>query len=88
MNSIEDATKPTMLNLIGAGGEGKSTAFLQIVAQLVNEGDWIALWRHSESQSIDIETIERFSKQFPRVIVAIDEAHSAASWLHYLLLRG
>jgi calcineurin-like phosphoesterase family protein len=87
MNSIEDASKPTILNLIGAGGEGKSTAFLQIVARLVNEGNWIALWRHAEAQSIDVETIERFSKQFPRVIVAIDEAHSAASWLPPLLVR-
>jgi hypothetical protein len=87
MNSIEDASKPTILNLIGAGGEGKSTAFLQIVARLVNETGWIALWRHVDSQSIDVETIERFSKQFPRVIVAIDEAHSAASWLPALLVR-
>jgi hypothetical protein len=31
--------------------------------------------------------VERFAKQFSRVIVAIDEAHSAAGWLPTLLIR-
>jgi hypothetical protein len=84
---IEDAQKPTILNLIGAGGEGKSTAFLQILAKLIIERDWVCLWRHMDTQSLDIGPIERIAKQFSRVIIAIDEAHSAASWLPTLLVR-
>lgn len=87
LNSVEDAAKPTILNLIGAGGEGKSTAFFQVAARLVNESNWTCLWRSNDTQSIDIATIERMSKQFDRVMVAIDEAHSAAEWLSILLLR-
>jgi predicted MPP superfamily phosphohydrolase len=86
-DSIEDASKPTVVNLIGAGGEGKSTAFHQIIARMIAERDWVSLWRHIDTQSIDIETVERFAKQFPRVIIAIDEAHSAATWLPTLLIR-
>jgi hypothetical protein len=86
-DAIDDAQKPTILNLIGAGGEGKSTAFLQILARLIIERDWVCLWRHMDTQSIDIGPIERFAKQFGRVIIAIDEAHSAASWLPTILVR-
>jgi hypothetical protein len=86
-DAIEDAQKPTILNLIGAGGEGKSTAFLQILTRLITERHWVCLWRHMDTQAIDIEPIERLAKQFERVVIAIDEAHSAAAWLPTLLVR-
>jgi predicted phosphodiesterase len=87
LNGIEDASKPTIVNVIGAGGEGKSTAFFQVAAKLVSESNWVCLWRSNDTQQIDIETIDRLSKQFTRVIVAIDEAHSSAEWLPALLVR-
>jgi hypothetical protein len=87
LNVIEDASRPMMVNLIGAGGEGKSTVFLQVVSRLVCDSDWICLWRSQDQQAMDFETISQLSGRFSRVIVAIDEAHSAAEWLSVLLLR-
>jgi hypothetical protein len=87
LNAIEDSSKPTIVNIIGAGGEGKSTVFFQVAAKLVCDSNWICLWRSNDTQRIDVETIDRLSKQFSRVIVAIDEAHSAAEWLPALLVR-
>ena len=84
---LEDATKPTVLNLLGAGGEGKSTAFLQVIEALVKEGGWTALWRFNDSQSIDVEAIEQLSKKYKKVVIAIDEAYSAAKWLPVLIIR-
>ncbi|MFZ2104536.1 MAG: metallophosphoesterase [Roseiarcus sp.] len=75
---IQDAVKPLVVNIVGPSGEGKSTAFLQTVARLVTENGWVALWRHSYLESIDAATLQRFAREHPKVLVAVDEAHSLA----------
>jgi hypothetical protein len=84
---LEDTTKPTVVNILGAGGEGKSAAFFQSVAKLIADDNWVSLWRFNDAQNIDVETIERLSKTHKKLVIAIDEAHSAAEWLPILLIR-
>jgi calcineurin-like phosphoesterase family protein len=84
---LDEATKPTVVNLLGAGGEGKSTSFLQTVIQLVREDGWVVLWRHNDLEGIDAETISKFIRTYPRLLVAADEAHSLARDLSGLLAR-
>lgn len=86
-SSLEDSHRPTIVNIVGAGGEGKSTAFLQAVSQLVTEQNWTALWRHDDSQKIDAGTIRKVARKYGRVLIAVDEAHSLATELPRLLAR-
>jgi tetratricopeptide (TPR) repeat protein/predicted MPP superfamily phosphohydrolase len=82
---IGGAVKPAVVNIIGPSGEGKSTALLQAIARLVTEDDWVALWRNNYLESIDAATIQRFARQYPKLLVAMDEAHSIANNLPHIL---
>jgi hypothetical protein len=84
---LEDAAKPTVVNLLGPSSEGKSTAFLQTVVKLVREDGWVALWRHNDLEQIDADTIRRLARNYPKLVVAVDEAHSLAPNLAILLTR-
>jgi hypothetical protein len=84
---INDAAKPTVVNLIGPGSEGKSTAFLQTIVGLVREEGWVALWRHNDFEQIDVETIRRLARKYSKLLVAVDEAHSLAPTFANLLTR-
>lgn len=84
---LDDAAKPTVVNLLGPGSEGKSTAFLQTVVKLVREDGWVALWRHNDLEQIDPDTIRRLARNYPKLLVAVDEAHSLAPSLASLLTR-
>jgi hypothetical protein len=82
-DGLETATKSSVVTILGAGGEGKSTAFLQVVAALVQAG-WIILWRHNDLVSISVEQIRRVHDQHQKLVIAVDEAHSIADQIYSL----
>jgi hypothetical protein len=84
--SIGDQSKPTVVTLLGAGGEGKSTTFLQTVSRLVTEAGWIAIYRHDDDQVLSPNFVDRCAANFDHVIVAVDDAHSFAESLQSILL--
>lgn len=84
---LDDASKPTVVNLLGPGGEGKSTIFLQTVTKLVREDGWVALWRYNDLEQIDAATIQQLARSYPKLLIAVDEAHSIAPRLASLLSR-
>jgi hypothetical protein len=84
---LEGSNKPTIVNLLGAGGEGKSTVFLQAIIGLILEEDWVALWRHNDLESIDWKQIRRVAHKYNKLLVAIDEAHSIAPLLADIIKR-
>ncbi len=84
---LEDASKPAVVTLLGPGSEGKSTIFLQTLGKLVREDGWIVLWRYNDSQQIDADSLQRAGSRYPKLIVAVDEAHSIAGNLANLLRR-
>jgi Calcineurin-like phosphoesterase len=77
-SQIVDVSRPTVVNLLGPGGEGKSTVFFQAIVRLIREGGWTALWRHSDVEQIDARVIRRLTYKYPKLLVAVDEAHSIA----------
>ena len=51
----------------------------------MTEDEWVALWRHNYLESIDAATIQRFAREYPKLLVAVDEAHSIANKLPNIL---
>jgi hypothetical protein len=78
-NNLGDVSRPVVVNLLGPGGEGKSTVFFQTIVRLIREDGWVALWRHNDLEQIDARVIRRFTYKYPKLLVAVDEAHSIAS---------
>jgi hypothetical protein len=76
---LDDATKPTVVNLLGPGGEGKSTVFLQTIVRLVRDEGWVVLWRYQDAAQIDHKIIRRLTYKYSKLLVAVDEAHSLAA---------
>jgi predicted phosphodiesterase len=75
---LDDATKPTVVNILGPGGEGKSTVFLQTIVALIRDYGWVALWRHNDLAKIDHKTIRRLNYKYNKLLIVVDEAHSIA----------
>ncbi|HEY8097420.1 MAG TPA: metallophosphoesterase [Methylobacter sp.] len=78
-NHLDDAVKPSVINLLGPSGEGKSTVFFQTIAKLVVEDGWVALWRYNDLAQIDVMAIQKLFSKYQKLLVAIDDAHSLAS---------
>lgn len=71
--------KPYVALLTGAGGEGKSTAFRQAVAELVEKNGWKALWRQSESLGITPEQVMALPHADHPWLIATDDADRRAT---------
>lgn len=70
-----EAKGPTLCTVLGAGGEGKTTAAFQIAAQLLNEDVVdVVLWRTSSAATFDESLLHRIGKR--RVAVLADDAHN------------
>lgn len=65
-----------LLLMIGAGGEGKSTAFLQTLVKTQLSSDAKILWRHDPEKNIPYEVLERLANSDQRWLVASDEGDS------------
>ena len=78
----DNPPKPTVVLLTGAGGEGKSTAILQIAATLVAEEDqqWTCLHRYSTAATLPENLFERLPAIAGHVwIVLIDDADNVGT---------
>lgn len=73
--------KPYVALLTGAGGEGKSTAFRQALAELVEKHGWKALWRQSESLGITPEQVMALPRAEHPWLIATDDADRCAAAL-------
>lgn len=73
--------KPYVALLTGAGGEGKSTAFRQALAELVEKNGWKALWRQSESLGITSEQVMALPRAEHPWLIATDDADRCATAL-------
>ncbi len=66
---------PTLCALLGAGGEGKTTATIQVAAALLQEDIVdVLLCRTSSSARLDPSLLHRIGKQ--RIAVVADDAHN------------
>jgi len=76
VSDLETARKEGGLRvtlLTGAAGEGKTTALLQIVSDLVSSSDdWHVLWRHDSSAPLPGEFIARLSDEQTWLFVSDD----------------
>lgn len=76
----EEAAKcPRIVLLIGAGGEGKSTAFLQSIHQIAMAG-WSVLWRHDAGATIDATQLRHLPSG--KWLIATDDADRHANHLY------
>lgn len=62
--------------LTGAGGEGKSTALLQVIHALAKLNEVQILWRYDNDSPLSIENIRMVSKSDKRWILVSDEGDS------------
>lgn len=80
----DEASKPLVRLLTGAGGEGKSTALLQIAAALVRDEaqDWTCLHRVATAAEVAPNLFERLEQRDGHAwIVALDDAENAGKEL-------
>lgn len=86
----QGAPRPLALLLTGAGGEGKSTALLQVAASLVRDAgqSWSCLHREASAAPIPEDLLQRLDQRPGHAwIVALDDADNAASGLVAALKR-
>jgi hypothetical protein len=75
--------------LRAAGGEGKSTALLQALAQTARGGEWTVLYRPATDAGLNPEAVVKLDLARKWLIVAddaeglIDDMWSAAERLHW-----
>jgi|GEM_PF-622333 len=79
-----DIEKPSMLLISGAGGEGKSTAILQISLTLHETGNWNILWHSLEEAPLLTDLLQGLPIDKPWLIVS-DDAHLLINDLKVLL---
>ena len=70
----QQAAGKTAIRLLnGAGGEGKTTAAMQIAAALLNNG-WQVLWRHSDVKGLPPDFVQRLPDTLGPWLIATDDA--------------
>lgn len=76
---VDTAPKPYAVLLQGAGGEGKSTVFFQVIEQLVRERGWRVLWRQAVAAGITPEQALALPREEGRPwLIAVDDADRQA----------
>ena len=73
--------RPRVVFLEGAGGEGKSTAFRQTVAQLLDDDPrWLVLWRENDFERIVLpkDFVQKLPHDDRPILIATDEAQDIA----------
>jgi 3',5'-cyclic AMP phosphodiesterase CpdA len=71
--SQESERQPRVALLVGPGGEGKSTAFFQVIATLLEANpSWKVLWRHNEYRSLTRPDLSMVDGE--RWLIATDDA--------------
>nr|VFJ52971.1 MAG: Calcineurin-like phosphoesterase [Candidatus Kentron sp. FW] len=70
---------PTVNLLLGAGGEGKSTAFLQTMEAVLRDGNWRVLHRRNENAELSRAWVEELPQDDARHwLIASDDADQIA----------
>lgn len=78
----QQATGRSAIHLItGAGGEGKSTASMQIIAELVDRG-WRVLWRRSDVKGLPQGFVQSLPESLGPWLIATDDADVIAPDLY------
>ncbi|MBE9012603.1 metallophosphoesterase [Pseudanabaenaceae cyanobacterium LEGE 13415] len=72
--------KPSVILLLGAGGEGKSTAVYQTIVDLITaDSTWQVLWRHDPEVGLSLKNITSLPEDGRKWLVASDDADSIAA---------
>ncbi len=72
LKQAKDQDRSTMLLLSGAGGEGKSTALIQVSYALYQSGDWHLLLHTHGDKPLPIEQLRDFPADKPWLIISDD----------------
>ncbi len=76
------ASGSQVILLLGAGGEGKSTAVRQVICDLVeSDSDWNVVWRNNPDASLSIEALLALPSSSKKWLIASDDADLIASEL-------
>jgi hypothetical protein len=86
LNGLSSGSSQLLL-MIGAGGEGKSTAFLQTLVKTQRSSDAQILWRHDPEKSIPYEVLEMLANSDQTWVVASDEGDSLINTLKGFLTK-
>ncbi|MEH2191415.1 MAG: metallophosphoesterase [Nostoc sp.] len=79
LKSGQGQDKPTVVLLLGAGGEGKSTAVFQTLVTLVEfDPSWQVLWRHDVDANLLGTEILALPKDGRKWLIASDDADGIA----------
>ena len=74
--------KPRVVLIEGPGGEGKSTAFHQVVASLLDaDPNWRVLWRDNEIHGLPVDFLQQLVNDGRPLLIASDEADNIAAGL-------
>ncbi len=72
LRQAKDQDRPTMLLLSGAGGEGKSTALIQVSYAMYKSGDWYLLLHTHGDKPLPIEPLRDFPADKPWLVISDD----------------
>ncbi|WP_426994231.1 hypothetical protein [Methylomonas sp. CM2] len=75
LNMATQARHPTINMILGAGGEGKTTAFLQIIEAVLHSGeDWQVVYRRNENAKLSKRMVDDLPKDGHQWLIASDDA--------------
>jgi len=77
-----DSKEVSFTLLLGAGGEGKSTAFLQTIERITRTQKVKILWRSNPEKPIPAEFVSRLAKSSEVWLIATDEGDSLVTDLY------
>ena len=86
LNGLNSESSQFLL-MIGAGGEGKSTAFLQTIVKTQRNSNTKILWRHDPEKNIPYEVLEMLANSEQTWVVASDEGDSLINTIKGFLTK-
>lgn len=83
LSMATQAGHPTVNMILGAGGEGKTTAFLQIIeAVLQSDGHWQVVYRRGDNANFGKKMVDELPKDGHHWLIASDDADLIADDLY------
>ncbi len=83
LKAVTQTGHPTINMILGAGGEGKTTAFLQIIEAVLHNGEhWQVVYRRGDRAGLSKKMVDELPRDGHHWLIASDDADLIAEDVH------